>query len=235
MLTFKTFFLYEKAVGAEAGDLEFTKISTEDAIKYSKSKLGSKFDEIKNFSSNFELIKSRAKLGWTKRKDMPRITTSDIQDFKDSLSKGKLDIKAPFSSNTDSKNLFPEKLKGGKAKSFLNNGLNDNDANDDKVKVSFKKIAVGTLKPTQKQIYFDTTIGYLTRGSIKSSVNFLQNSTTFVASSDGYIIDGHHRFAMGCILNPSIKVNVLVVELPAKQLMKLALAYGDAIGNERNA
>jgi hypothetical protein len=62
----------------------------------------------------------------------------------------------------------------------------------------------------------------------------LGNKTFFITSADNFIIDGHHRWLSGIVLDPNLKVNTLSIDLPIKDLLPMAIAYGDAIGNKRN-
>ena len=53
-------------------------------------------------------------------------------------------------------------------------------------------------------------------------------------SKDGYILDGHHRWLSGMLLDTRLLVNVVEIDLPKDRLLQLLKAYSDAIGNERN-
>lgn len=106
---------------------------------------------------------------------------------------------------------------------------------DDVIKVKKAKVAVGKLKPIQKQIYFDKSIADVIKFGVSASNNFLFGKSFFIISSDNYIIDGHHRYLSSILLDPKGSVNALVIDLPIKTLLPLTLAYGDAIGNSRNA
>ena len=228
--------------GEEAGELELAKISIKEAREYGEKafeKQGQTLDEeIPKFEDNFKKAKALANLGHSKRKDMPVIDTPDVKLFQKRLEQGYIDVNAPFSKEDKSlsKSPFPEGLKGKKAKLWLENGLkkHDGDADDDKVKVAIKKVKVGDLKPIQKQIYYDKSMGLTAEAGIESSIDFLQNKSIFIASADYYIIDGHHRFLSGVLIDANMKVDVLVIDMPIKELLPLSLAYGDSIQNPRN-
>jgi hypothetical protein len=64
---------------------------------------------------------------------------------------------------------------------------------------------------------------------------WLGSGTFFIASEDGYIIDGHHRWLAGVLTDPDIKARVLTIDLPLKDLLPMSLAFSDAVGNKRNA
>lgn len=230
----KTFLQFiAEAGGSKAGDIEVAKTNISDAIEHAIEILGQeKFDEIPNFISNFKRAQSAAKLGWTKRKDMPVISSNDVQDLKNRLEKGFLDVMKPFAV----KGGFPEKLSGKAAEQWLKNGLPEFDghSSDDRVSVEYRRVTVGDLKPIQKQIYLDKSLGGLAKGTLESTISFLQNQTIYIVSSDNYIIDGHHRYMSAMLLDPNMKVQTLSINLPIKTLLPLTLAYGDAIGNKRN-
>lgn len=238
MLSFKQFCLTEAGKpGKAAGKLELVNLDVEFAREYVMNAMGDTFSAIKDFKNNFLHAKRLASLGWTKRRDMPRITSNDISDLKNRLQQGFIDVKAPYADGTSPRNPFPEKLAGEAAKQWLQNGLpvNDGSASDDRIKADFRHVSVGDLKPIQKQIYFDKAVEILAKGNIAATKNFLQTQTIYVISSDNYIIDGHHRFAAGVLLDPKMKVQAISIDLPIKKLLPLALAYGDAVGNRRNA
>jgi hypothetical protein len=70
--------------------------------------------------------------------------------------------------------------------------------------------------------------------TVKSTTSFISSKTTFITSSDGFILDGHHRWLAGMLIDPSMKVKVIAIDLPIDELLPLMLSYTDAIGNERN-
>lgn len=238
MISFNQFCITEAGkAGEKAGTLELVRVEYDFARSYVEAAMGETFTVIKDFKKNFYHAQGLAKLGWTKRKDMPRITSSDVNDLKNRLQQGFLDVNAPFAPGTNKNNLFPERLAGEAAKQWLQNGLPtfDGNSNDDRVKADFRHVAVGDLKPIQKQIYFDKAVEIIAKGNIAATKSFLQNQTIYVISSDNYIIDGHHRFAAAVLLDPRMKVQAISIDLPIKKLLPLALAYGDAVGNRRNA
>jgi hypothetical protein len=164
---------------------------------------------------------------------MPVITDSDVKMLQYRLTKGFVDVEKPFRGN-NVQDPFPEGLQGQMADEWLKNGLNDGSSSDDKVKVQMKKVKVGDLKPIQQQIYFDKSIEGIAKFGAKSSQSFYQK-TFFITSADGYIIDGHHRFLGACLINPNMTVGALTIDLPIEKLLPMTKAYGDAIGNQRNA
>jgi len=59
-------------------------------------------------------------------------------------------------------------------------------------------------------------------------------NNVFIMSKDLYIIDGHHRFLSGVLLDPNMQINALIIDLPIAKLLPLTLSYSDAVGNKRN-
>ena len=236
MISFKQFL---KEGGGEApGKLEIVKTPVVEAYDYGKElfeKYGRDIDkEIPNFERNYKFAQKKAKEGWTYRKDMPVINDSDVKQFQERLKNGYIDVSKPF--NKDFKgNPFPEGLSGEMAKEWLEGGLAKYDGleKDDVVKVGMTKVKISDLRPIQKQIYYDKSIKATANFGVDGTTKFLKN-TYFVISNDKRIIDGHHRFLSGMLINPDLTVTALEIDLPIKKLLPLSLAYGDAIGNKRN-
>jgi len=230
--------LYEETLGggATAGVLEIHSTSIARAVEYAQNVLGDKYDEIGKFASNYKFAQSQASQGWARRKDMPVITSRDIHEFQNRLQQGFIDLKAPFAPGTNKSKPFPSGLKGDYAKQWLQNGLAkfDGSPSDDRIKVESRRLAVGILKPIQKQIYVDKSINAMNRDTLAGTKNFLSTQTIYITSSDNYIIDGHHRYLSAMLLNPKMNVQTMAINLPIKELLPMAVAYGDAIGNKRN-
>ncbi len=239
--------LYEALMseaGQEAGKLELVKIDLQTAIEAGNEIFNKQnkdlYEEIPNFDKNFLFAQKQAGIGKTLRKDMPVIDGNDVKMFQAKLKDGSIDINEPHSPHSifslATHDPFPEGLSGTKAKEWLVNGLKhrDGDKNDDIVKVLNEKVVVGKLKPIQKQIYFDKAMKDTASFGAVGSRNFLENETFFIVSVDNFIVDGHHRYLAAIVIDPKMKVNVVKVDLPIKQLLPLSLAFGDAIGNKRN-
>ena len=241
-MKFKEYVVEGGKGGAVAGKLEIHVTSLEKARAYAEKRMES-YDrildiEIPNFNKNYLFAQGQANIGHTKRKDMPVITSKDVKGFQNRLKKGHLDIGQPYAPTTDGSNPFPEGLTGKEAEMFLKAGLEkyDGDKNDDKVKVHMDKVLISDLKPIQEQIYFDKSIEQISKAGEKASEAYLTSkNTVFIVSIDHFIIDGHHRYLSGILDNPEMKVHCLVIDLPIDTLLPLTLAYGDAIGNKRNA
>lgn len=223
-----------EAGGQTAGVLEIDKISIQDARKYI-TKLGHNPDEVfDNFNRNFKFAQKMAGMGRTQRKDMPVLEKWEVRELQVRLKLGYFDVTKPFSSETDPGNPFPEGLSGKEASRFMSNGIRDKKKGDDRIDVKLKRVQIGKLKPIQKQIYFDKSVNNTLQFGVESSKDFLQNSI-LVASSDLFIIDGHHRYLSGLLIDPKLPVKVLLIDMPLKDLLPFTLAYSDAVGNKRNA
>jgi hypothetical protein len=221
--------------GQEAGKLEIDSTPLAKAREFAEKKGFNLDEEIPNFNENYKKAQSLSKLGKTKRKDMPVINDDDVKKFQARLEKGTIDINKPFAKDPDvGKNPFPEGLSGLKAKKWLEKGLRDGSKTDDIIDVTITKVPVSKLKPIQRQIYYDKSMGETIKQGVKNSINFVTNKSFFIISGDNYIIDGHHRYLSALLLDPKAKVNALKIELPIRKLLPMATAYGDAIGNKRN-
>jgi len=174
------------------------------------------------------------------RKDMPVIDSKDVKLLQARLLKGILDVNEPWSPETDPKNPFPTGLTGAQAQAFLTRGLRYPDSHD-RVDVRVGYIVLRKLKPIQRQVYVDKVLKNIQRFGFREKMGFIQgfggknrDEGYFIASRDGWILDGHHRFLSGLLMNPNIKARCLVIDLEVRKLYRLLLAYGDAIGNKRN-
>ena len=56
-----------------------------------------------------------------------------------------------------------------------------------------------------------------------------------IVSSDGYILDGHHRFGQIYLADPSLPMQALVVPIPHMKLLDITRSYGTARGNKAKA
>lgn len=222
-----------EAGGQAAGKLELVQTKPDQAKEYAENELQMDvYKEIPEFDKNYQFAQDKAKIGWTQRKDMPVITDKDVKALQKRLQSGNIDINPPHPGN-NVQDPFPEGLQGQMADEWLENGLKDGTIGDDKINVKMKSMTVGDLKPIQQQIYFDKAVEGIAQFGAEASKKFYQ-STFFIASNDGYIIDGHHRFLGATLIDPKMKVKVLTIDLPIEKLLPMAKAYGDAIGNQRN-
>ena len=109
------------------------------------------------------------------------------------------------------------------------------DMDDHGIATKYMKVEVGSLRPVQQQIYISKSIDAIAQFGIKKSLQFLKDKKTItVMSKDHYIIDGHHRFLTGMLIDPKMKVNVLMIDMPISELLPASLHFSDSIGNVRN-
>lgn len=226
--------------GEAAGKMELIHTPVKKAHQFAdetfeKSGKGNLDQDVPNFDANYKMVQDIAKLGQTQRKDMPVINDEDVDKFKARLEKGYIDITEPFANDTNPEHPFPTGLAGLEAQKFLVNGLRDKNKKDDIIDVRIKTVRVGDLMPIQKQIYADKSIESTAKFGVDGTRDFLENKSFFVISADRYIIDGHHRWLSGNLIDPDMNVHALEIEMPIAELLPLSTAYGDAIGNKRNA
>jgi len=100
--------------------------------------------------------------------------------------------------------------------------------------------SVGLLRPTQSQIWLEKLISNIIQfgnpqedGSGAYSQDSMIVDKTLAISSDGYILDGHHRYGQIVLVNPGLRVLTLQINLPIRTLLKVATPYGNAIGNDQ--
>lgn len=231
-------FLLEFQGGQAAGKLEIERTPVATAVDYARGVLGDSLDQdIPDFSKNYQMLQANIKaysLG-KRRAEMPVITPNDIKDFKTRLEKGLLDVNKPFAlgqaNAADPEDLI--KSGYGTQETWLILGTKDGNKTDDKTRVSLKRVAVKDMRPIQTQIYLDKVIGKYAKFGVPKSASPILNKT-MIASKDGYIIDGHHRWAQIYIADPSLKISTMVIDLPIRELLRVSLDYGDSIGNKRN-
>ena len=231
--------LLKEAGGEKPGKYEVDKTSSEKALEHLKSEVDTSGDDwkefLESFEKNYDVLKSLVAKGKTKRRDMPVVGSKEVGELQQRLEQGRLDIidhkKKKFHKG---RKAFPQGLTGEKAKKWLEAGLYDGDKKDDIIKVQKTRKVVGSLTPIQEQIYADIPIDMVVRRGPDGAVQYVSNGSTIIVSKDGYILDGHHRWAAGVLLDPKLTMNVMIVDIPKKKLVKILLSYGDALGNERN-
>jgi len=99
-----------------------------------------------------------------------------------------------------------------------------------KVAPKWQRETVTRLLPTQSQIWLDKLLrGVLQDGPLKAGDQRLD--LTIIVSKEGYILDGHHRWASALITDPSLGIKALKVPLPIRELLPIAREYGKSVGN----
>jgi hypothetical protein len=98
----------------------------------------------------------------------------------------------------------------------------------------WKRLRASELLPTQSQIWLDKLLrGILQDGPLK--VGDPRLDLTIIVSKDGYILDGHHRWASALITDPSLGIKALQAPIRIKELLPLAREYGKSVGNAPRA
>lgn len=231
-------YLIEKEIG---GKLNVFKVPLAKAREWAaasmKKSSGKDLDtELPNFDKNYMAL--QAKKGVAKniiRDDMPVIEKGDIPKFQKDLAAGHVDIFKPFAKGAK-KPYFPGyKMKAGERGEWLTLGFMDGDKKDDIVKAKIIQYPASKMKPTQNQIWLEKliSIGGKWRGA-QGSGSFATKATIIV-SRDGYILDGHHRFAQVMIADPKTTMKALVVPMNLKELLVMGRSYGAALGNSPKA
>lgn len=124
-------------------------------------------------------------------------------------------------------NPLPKQLWGV----FFEMGLKDKDLKDDIVGTRNTTWSAKDLNPTQEDVYLSKSLS-MAIGS-KSRPGIEGGDLKSIVSHDGYILDGHHRWAATLWNNPSAKIGGIQVALNIVDLVPVLRAAGDAFGNER--
>ena len=85
----------------------------------------------------------------------------------------------------------------------------------------------------QNQVYFDKSAGGIVHFGASTSLKKLPKKY-FIISKQGHIIDGHHRYLTLSLLNPNVKVRVLQIDLPLKELLQVTNEFTKITGNIAN-
>ena len=208
-------------------------VPLDKAKEYAESVFGRPADEVlPGFDKNYAMLQKKVKQSPAiPRIQMPVIEPSDIGEFQKALNAGRVDIFPPYAKG---KLVGPHEfflISGPEDGKWVELGIKDGNPSDDVVKAKMTSVPVGKLKPTQNQIWLEKTFGNIAKfGPPKSGSPVL--SSTIIVSSDGYILDGHHRFSQAMMADPNLKMKALVVPMPIKQLLEIGRYYGEAIGNK---
>lgn len=185
-------------------------------------------DKIPMAEKNIELLQRRLKGSYDiPRNQMPVIKRGQVLQFKKDLEQGNLDVAKPFARGGD---YFPTNLSSVEGKQWLTLGRKDGSIKDDVVKAKLIDVSAARLKPTQSQIWLDV----IQKNISKFGLELDKNDAVMIASKEGYILDGHHRYARQMINDPQGKLKVLMVPFDISYLIKVARSYGAALGNKQN-
>lgn len=90
------------------------------------------------------------------------------------------------------------------------------------VSIFEEQVSVGSLRATQAEIKADKILG-MVENYLKG--DFPSITDPIVVSVDGFILDGHHRWAALLTLNPDREMKVKVVGLPMDRLLEEASVF----------
>ena len=101
---------------------------------------------------------------------------------------------------------------------LLKSGLKDPSKYDEYIKVSEIEVNAKDLRPTQKEIDFESIFKSIPeevkiKDLISGESDYLKENRLFIANNK-YILDGHHRWALICALNPTCKIPCINIEIP---------------------
>ena len=102
------------------------------------------------------------------------------------------------------------------------------------VKVSHQMGAIVALKPTQRQVYLSKPVLGVKKTGVKASRKWIKKGSRFIVSRGNHIIDGHHRWLSGMLLDPRMAVMSMTTNIDQHALMAYANEYSDLVGNVRN-
>ena len=225
---------YRKLI-KEGFSLNVANTPLKKAIKYSQNEFkkanNDLYDVIPDFDKNYKYLQKQISFALDiPRIDMPVIEPDNMDSFYKDLLAGHIDIFKPYALDGE---YYPKNLKPGEdADKWLSLGQMDFDNTDDIVKGKWTKMPAKKLKPTQSEIWLENIIPNIIKFGVPTDSSPIVKAVLIV-SKEGYIIDGHHRYAQAIIANPSLKMNVLYIPLDIDTLLKMGRSYGNAKGNKQ--
>lgn len=217
-----------------AWSMNFAKVPVDEAREFARQKLSEKGMSVEeafpNFEESYMLVKKKTQQALDiPRHKMPVIEPEQIDDFMEDLQKGHVDIFQPWAKGEMS---TPEGFRSKEeAEEWITLGLKDQKKSDDRIRAKLTTMPASELRPTQGQIWYDKIVkNVLEFGPVDSSSPILD--MTIIVSEDGYLLDGHHRWAGVMMGDPSLKQSVLHVPMNIQRLLEISRSYGFALGNE---
>ena len=167
----------------------------------------------------------------TVRANMPQIPDADA--FEDEL-----ESPPPQGLETNEPEKIPDLGKGTRAYLASSDDAGEWPRGDQVQVVSQTNVDPSDLNPTQKDIYMDNALKKVAAAE-DDSVSWKPWKSSVLVSKDGYLLDGHHRWAATIVYNErnpekAQKMSIERVMVPIKQLLPIANAYTDAIGGKRH-
>jgi hypothetical protein len=119
------------------------------------------------------------------------------------------------------------------AKAAVSAGTKDKNNNDDAANADEASVAVGSLNPIQKEVIPEKALSFALGFADTGNTPDLDNMEA-ITSADGYIMDGHHRWAARTLLDPGAAVKVSKVDMPADDVVTALNIYTKARGLKGN-
>lgn len=110
-------------------------------------------------------------------------------------------------------------------------GLRDGNMKDDVVGARPATWPAKGLNPTQTDVYLAKSLSMAIGSKARPGIE--GGNLKSVVSHDGYILDGHHRWAATLLNNPDAKIHGIQIAIEIDDLVPILRAAGDAFGNER--
>lgn len=89
-------------------------------------------------------------------------------------------------------------------------------------------VPVTSLRATQSELHKDKIKAEIKRGDLAHT------NKPVIVSSDGYLLDGHHRWAALHTMSPGNKINVIRIGLPIRDLLREAATF-DGVEHKKSA
>lgn len=216
--------------------LNIAKVSLEDArahVSEALAKVGKTIDSVlPSFDENYGRIQGRLKKARNiPRVKMPVINSKDAIEFQRAIASGRIDIFEPWAKG---KLYAPgNRLADNERGEWLSLGFKDGKVTDDRIDARITKLSAGRLLPTQNQIWLDSITNALVKYGPATDANPL-SQYTIIVSEEGYLLDGHHRWALAMLTDPAFQLHAVHVPLGLETLLKVGQTYGAAIGNKPN-
>jgi len=133
--------------------------------------------------------------------------------------------------------LFPTKLSDVDptlAKGLASKGQEDKKEEDDTAPTGNVSRPATAMKASQTTMDFGKFVGMAIQmmGKMGSFSGGAGGDLGAIVSSDGHIMDGHHRWAATLMVDPSAKVGGLLVDLPGEQLVGVLNVWTAAHGGK---
>ena len=135
------------------------------------------------------------------------------------------------------KDLFPTKLSQvdkDKAQKLANN---PKPGDEDKAKGKSSSVAANSLKASQTTMDFGKFVGMSIQmmGKMGNFSNGAGGDLGAIISSDNHIMDGHHRWAATCMVDPKENVGGIFINLPGEKLVGVLNVWTVAQGQTGKA